>query len=309
MSNSEADSDSPPPPGSSVRVQADIGGVSHRGCVRANNEDHFLVVRFDRNLWTLLTNLPEGDVPQHHREGGYAMVVADGMGGATGGEVASRRGIGLLIDLVLHTPDWMLGGGAPQIDMVLQRMTERYRNIDAALTEQGSTDPSLAGMGTTMTLAASLGTDLVVAHIGDSRAYLLHAGQLHQLTQDHTVTQQLLSLGLIRPDEAATHRLRHVLTRVLGGSAGLVKAECQSLTLSDGDRLLLCTDGLTNVVNDATIGKVLLEAETADKAGQVLLALAMAHGGPDNVTAVVAHYRITQTPQVRGQGPAPAQAP
>jgi protein phosphatase len=298
MSNSEAapavPGDNAPPPGSSGRVQADIGGVSHRGCVRAINQDHFLVVRFDRNLWTLLTNLPRGDIPQHHQEVGYGMVVADGMGGAPAGEVASRQGISILVDLVLHTPDWILGGGAPQTDRVLQRMAERYRDIDVALREQVSADPGLAGMGTTMTLAVSLGPDLVLAHIGDSRAYLFRAGQLHQLTHDHTVTQQLLAAGVIRPDEAATHQLRHLLTRVLGGSAGHVKAECQSLTLSDGDQLLLCTDGLTNMVKDDTIGEVLRGAETADKACQSLLGLAIAHGGKDNVTAVVARYRFTQ---------------
>ena len=295
MSNSEADRSNPPaPPGSSARVQADIGGVSHRGCVRANNEDHFLVVRFDRHLQPLLTNLPEGAIPAQHEEVGYGMVVADGLGGMAAGEVASRRAISILVDLVLHTPDWVLGGGGPQIERVLQRMAVRYRTIDAALTEQASNDPSLAGMGTTLTLAASLGADLVLTHIGDSRAYLLRSGGLYQLTRDHTLTQQLVSAGVIRPEEVATHHLRHVLTKVLGGSAGRVEAECQSLTLCDGDQLLLCTDGLTTMVEDATIAETLRGAESADKACQTLLDRALARGGKDNVTVVVARYRIPE---------------
>jgi protein phosphatase len=296
MSNSEGTPVNLPAPGSSGRVQADLGGVSHRGCVRSNNEDHFLVMRFERSMRPLLTNLPAEDIPSQHEEIGYGMIVADGLGGAAAGEVASRRAIAILVDLLLHTPDWIMGGGAPRVERVLERMAERYRQIDAALTEQGNTDPSLAGMGTTMTLAFSLGPDLVLAHIGDSRAYLLRGGQLYQLTRDHTFTQQLLAAGILRPEEVATHQFRHVLMRVLGGGAGQVEAECQSLTLEDGDQLLLCTDGLTNMVEDAAIGEVLQGAESADKACQTLLGLALAHGGLDNVTVVVARYRFAPAP-------------
>ena len=284
------------PPGSSVRVRADLAGVSHCGRVRPNNEDHFLVVNFDRSLRTVATNLPEGYVPRHHQEAGYGMVVADGLGGAAAGEVASREAIARLVDLVVQTPDWIMRGGTVQIDQVLQRMSERFRQVDAALTEQGSNDPSLAGMGTTMTLACSLGATLVLAHVGDSRAYLLREGQLYQLTRDHTLTQQLLDSGVIRPEEAATHQLRHVLTRVLGGNDGRIATECHGLSLEDWDQLLVCTDGLTNMVADAIIEETLRKSETADKACQALLDLALANGGKDNVTVVVARYRFDPDP-------------
>ena len=283
-------------PGSSARVHADLAGVSHRGCVRPNNEDHFLAVRFDRSLWTVATNLPAGDVPPHHEEVGYGMVVADGLGGAAAGEVASRQAIARLVDLVLHTPDWIMRGGAAQIDQVLHRMAERYRQVDATLTEQGNRDPSLAGMGTTMTLAASLGSALVITHVGDSRAYLLRAGQLHQLTRDHTLTQQLLDTGMLRPEEAVRHQFRHVLTRVVGGNDGRLAAECHGLALADGDQLLLCTDGLTNMVGDAAIAETLRKAESAERACQALLDRALANGGKDNVTVVVARYHFDPDP-------------
>jgi serine/threonine protein phosphatase PrpC len=281
-----------PPPPISSRAQVDLAGLSHPGYVRSNNEDHYLVVRFDRSLQTLTTNLPEGRVPKRFEEVGYGMVVADGIGGAAAGEVASQTAITTLVNLVLNTPDWIMRGGAQQIDQVMQRMAERYCRIDAVLSEQGSFDPSLSGMGTTLTLACSIGHDLLLAHIGDSRAYLLRGGQLHQLTRDHTVVQRLVETGCLRREEAATHRLRHVLTRSLGASEGEVEAECHEVSLTDQDQVLLCTDGLTDMAEDAAIRAVLLSAASANEACHALVELALKQGGKDNITVVLARYRF-----------------
>src|SRR5262249_39517205 len=172
------------------------------------------------------------------------------------------------------------------------RMAERYRRIDAVLTEQSSFDPSLWGMGTTLTLACSVGFDLILAHIGDSRAYLLRGGELHQLTRDHTVVQRLVETGCLRREEAVTHRLRHVLTRCLGASEGEVNAECHEVSLSDQDQVLLCTDGLTDMADDTAIRAVLLSAASANEACHALVQLALERGGKDNVTVVLARYRF-----------------
>jgi PPM family protein phosphatase len=284
--------EAPPRHSVSASVWVDFGAQSHQGHVRANNEDHFLVARFERILETLLSNLSPGDVPNYSPEIGYAMLVADGLGGHAAGEVASRSAIALLVDLVLYTPDWILRLDEQQIREVAGRMEKRFRQVDEALAEQARADPNLSGMGTTMTLACSLGTDLLVWHVGDSRAYLCRGGQLHRLTRDHTLAQSLAELGVIRADEVATHQWRHVLTNALGTGGNPLQVDMQSLRLEDGDQLLLCTDGLTEMVPDEAIVRVLSSTETASNRCRTLVNLALAAGGKDNVTVIVAGYRV-----------------
>src|SRR5262245_56011602 len=113
----------------SARVQVELAALSDRGLVRANNEDHYLVVRFGRALETVLTNLPADQVPARAEEVGYGLVVADGMGGPAAGEVASGTAIRTLISLVLHTPDWVLGTAEPDTQRVMERMAERLREV------------------------------------------------------------------------------------------------------------------------------------------------------------------------------------
>jgi protein phosphatase len=285
-----------PPRVASSAVQVDLAARSHAGKVRPNNEDHFLVVRFHRALHTMLSNLPGGLIPLRAEEVGYAMVVADGMGGMAAGEVASQLAIRSLINLVLATPDWVMTRGEPEIERVMQRMAERYRRVDAALREEAEADPGLAGMGTTMTLACSLGADLILAHVGDSRAYLLRSGALHSLTRDHTLVQELVDRGVVRPEQAAQHPFRQFLTRALGGSGGEIEAEVQSVLLADADQLLLCTDGLTDLVDATTIGAILRSSASSDDACQALVELALQKGGTDNVTVVLARYRFAPEP-------------
>jgi protein phosphatase len=280
----------------SSAVLVDLAALSHPGKVRPNNEDHFLVVRLHRALQTLLTNLPEGLLPLRAEEVGYGMVVADGMGGMAAGEVASQLAIRSLINLVLATPDWVMTRGEPEAERVMQRMTERYRQVDATLREEARADPSLAGMGTTMTLACSLGADLILAHVGDSRAYLLRGGALHSLTRDHTLVQELVDRGVVRPEQAAQHPFRHVLTRALGGRGDEIEAEVQQVLLADADQLLLCTDGLTDMVDAMTIAAILQSSASSDDACQTLVELALQNGGKDNVTVVLARYRFAPEP-------------
>ena len=299
--SSDADTDEfswPPPPddrsarSNSTLVQVDLAGLSHPGKVRPNNEDHFLIARFDRSLRTLLTNLPPGHVPDQSGETAYGMLVVDGMGGEAAGEVASRTAVSILIDLVLRTPDWILRLDQHWLQRVHQRMEQRFQQVQDALTGQAREDPALAGMGTTMTLACSLGADLLLAHAGDSRAYLFRQDRLHRLTCDHTVAQSLADVGAIRPEEVATHPLRHVLTNVLAAREGPVRVESRDLPLEDGDQILLCTDGLTDLVPDETIRDVLRRAGTAQDDCAALLDLALESGGKDNVTVVLGRYHI-----------------
>jgi protein phosphatase len=284
--------DVPLPPSVSAKVRADIAALSDLGKVRTNNEDHYLVVRFERAMESLLTNLPPGRVPSRFAEMGYGMMVADGMGGASAGEVASEMAISTLINLVLHTPDWMMRVGDLEAKQVMQRITDRFEVVDAVLRDQADIDPSRAGMGTTMTLALSIGRDLFLAHMGDSRAYVLRSGVLHQLTRDHTLVQGLVELGVIQPEAVGTHRMKHVLTRVLGTKSGHLGAEVQRVLLSDEDQLLICTDGLTDMVSAATITAGLRDSASSEAACRFLVDKALEGGGRDNVTVVVARYRI-----------------
>src|SRR4029079_9563967 len=135
---------------------------------------------------------------------------------------------------------------------------------------------------TTMTVAGSLGTSMILCHIGDSRAYLLRGGELHQLTRDHTVVQSLVESGQLTPEQAATHPRRHVLSRCLSAAGETLEGDFQHWLLADGDTLLLCTDGLTDMVDNITIMTILEGAASSADACQALVAAALNNGGKDN---------------------------
>src|SRR6516225_3685106 len=162
----------------SARMQVDIAAQTHQGLVRSANEDHYLVMRLERALEPLLTSLPTHQVPARAEEVAYGLLVADGVGGAAAGEMASRLALTTLVGLILHTPDWILSDEPQEVERVIERLANHYRRIHEALRDRGLADPSLAGMGTTMTMAGSLGAAAVIGHIGDSRAYLFRGGEL-----------------------------------------------------------------------------------------------------------------------------------
>jgi protein phosphatase len=283
----------PPQPYSSL-VQVDLGALSHTGKVRPNNEDHYLVLRSGRSLDTLRSNLPAGLVAAHYTETGYGMVVADGMGGMAAGEVASSMAITIAVNLCLNNPRWAMRITDEVAREQMEILRKRISQIDCVLTERAKADPALAGMGTTLTGAYSLGADLFIFHIGDSRAYLFRNGRLYRRTRDHTLAQTLADSGIISTEDVPTHRLRHVLTRSLGNQRGEVEGEIQHLQLVDGDRLLLCTDGLTEMVEDAKIAEILGRIEGSESACHALVDRALEAGGKDNVTVVLARYSLPE---------------
>jgi len=279
--------------------KVDFGAVTHVGKVRKNNEDHYLVGRLGRSLEPLMTNMPEGQLPENIAEYGYGMLVADGMGGAAAGEVASRMAINLLVRLVIDAAKWGRRIDKQEAEALMGRIESYYMAIHSELVRQAEINPDITGMGTTLTLAYSFCSDLFIAHVGDSRAYLFRQGQLQQLTRDHTVAQRLADTGEISQEAVATHRLRHVLTNALGGHGGPVVTELEQFKLEDRDRLLLCSDGLTEMVDDAAIQTVLRDIESPQKAAEKLLKLALGAGGIDNITIVLARYAFPQS----GVGP------
>ncbi len=283
-----------PTPLSSV-VQVDVAGQSDVGKVRTNNEDHFLIVRFGRFLETLETNIHADELPPRFVDDGYGMAVADGMGGHVAGEEASKLALTTLVNLVLATPDWIARADDSSLaEEINRRAAKRFQQVDHVLREEAENNPELEGFGTTMTLAASVGRNLFVANIGDSRAYLFRAGGLHQLTRDHTLAGALYEAGKVTRAEAATHRLRHLLTKYLGADKG-AKPDVQNLSLENGDCVLLCSDGLNEMLSNDKIAAALSGGADSKTMCGKLVDLALAAGGKDNVTAIVAQYQISET--------------
>ena len=283
------------PQEASAKVHIDVAALSDKGKVRDRNEDHFYVARGGRRATTLVTNVPPADIPSQFEETAYLLVVADGMGGHAGGEVASRLAIATLINIILHAPDWIMRlDDDEHAERLMDRAVARYRAVHEALQERARLDPRLRGMGTTMTAAYSLGRDLFITQVGDSRAYRFRNGSLQLLTRDQTQAQMLANEGLIRQQDVARHRLRHVLTSALGGLNSHMVAQIERSELADGDRLLLCSDGLTEMVDEAEIAEVLRREVRSEEACRLLVDRALANGGKDNVTVVLARYSMPE---------------
>ena len=272
-------------------VLVEAFGVSDTGHIRASNEDHFLIARIGRYFETVGTSLPPGEVPARADEAGYALVVADGMGGHAAGELASRMTIRELVRMALALPDWIVRLEDATVGQATKRSEHRIVKAHAALRAEGRREPDLKGMGSTVTAARNMGRMLQIAHVGDSRAYLLRQGQLTRLTRDHTYVQMLVDRGLLTRDAAMRSTSRHVLVNAVGGVNESVQVDVEHLQLENGDRVLLCSDGLSDLVDDETIRMLLVDAPTAEQACNTLLTRALDEGGRDNVTAVVAFYR------------------
>jgi protein phosphatase len=288
----ETSLDETPPPPFSSRVNVDFYGMTDKGYVRTRNEDHFIIVRCGRAVETVLTSLTEDETMpgELYEETGYGMVVADGVGGVVGGEVASRQAIYTLLGLALHTPDWQFRWGTEERNVVMWRMRDRFRRVNAALLRDAAVHVSRGGMWTTMTAAVSHGADLVIGHIGDSRAYLLHDGKLMKLTHDHRADAIVAEDGV--QADPLMRELSGVLVEALGSPEGECNPQVDEYWLVNGDQLLLCTDGLTDMVDDTEIELVLNSATSAKSACRSLIDLALDNGGRDNVTVIVARYSI-----------------
>jgi protein phosphatase len=280
------------PKPASRAVRADFGAASHAGKVRPRNEDHFLVSQISRRHEILETNLARDLLPEETGDDGYLFIVADGMGGMAAGEVASRLAISTSLKLIQRSEKWGFKINQREARELVDRATAYLREIDKTLTQESEANHRLWGMGTTLTAAYSMGVDLFIIHVGDSRAYLYRAGKLQQLTRDHTVAQAMADAGYISPDQVRHHVRRNVLTNFLGGQRGKVKADVRWLRLAEGDRLLMCTDGLTEMVDDASIARILAERDAPPDAAQTLLDEALTRGGKDNVTVIVARYNV-----------------
>jgi protein phosphatase len=231
-----------------MTIRLAIGEATDVGKVRDHNEDGYLV-----------------------DEGLRLVAVADGMGGHRGGDVASATAID-----AFHTSFAVHGG-----------LRDAMRAANSAVLERGNADDGLRGMGTTLT-AGVLGDDdvLLVGHVGDSRAYLLHDGDLSRITTDHSLVEELVAAGELTEEEAERDPRRSMITRALGLEADLT-VDLYPVSLALGDRVMMCSDGLTNMVNEDAIADVLKGEADPAKAAQRLVDAANAAGGVDNTTVLV----------------------
>ena len=208
--------------------------------------------------------------------GSRLLAVADGMGGMAAGDVASRIVIESLAPLDVQVDD----------DHQMEALHKALETANGRIAELVAGDPALQGMGTTLTVVHFNGTQAALAHVGDSRAYLLRDGTLNQLTKDDTYVQMLVDQGVIKPEEANSHPRRAVVTQALQGEP--VTPAYLVVPPRTGDRWLLCSDGLTTVVSADSIADTMREHSDAEACAARLLDLALRGGGPDNITFILA---------------------
>jgi protein phosphatase len=243
-----------------MRHSIDAWARSETGRVRLNNEDAFRV-----------------DLTR-----GYA-AVADGMGGAAAGETASR----LFMEAVAEAFELSPERSEPR---VLACVEAAFRLADERMAEHTRSFPEHLGMGCTAELLALTESGYVLGHIGDSRCYRMREGVLKQLTKDHSLVQQQLDAGTITPEQARVHPLRHVILQAVG-MGGPLALDLIRGRAAPGDQFLLCTDGLSNLVEDPDIEKALAVAGTLEQKVDTLVEQALANGGQDNVTLVLVAVR------------------
>ena len=264
----------------------EFGAKSDVGLVRENNEDHFAVFRRVRTQEALLTSLGE-DQPPGFVEEAYCFVVADGMGGAAAGEMASRVAIQTAFDLTDQASSWVMRLRSLASQQIQERMDAYVNEMHRTLRTMGEADSELAGMGTTWTSIYVVGWNALVVQIGDSRAYLCRKRQLSQITRDQTMAQVLIDSGV--PAEK-TVGVRHILTNSLGGKSHVAVPTVDHVPLHDGDRLLLCSDGLTDHVSPNEMAELVNASAGPQAVCDALVQRALDHGGSDNITVVVADF-------------------
>lgn len=271
-------------------------GLSDRGQVRSRNEDAFLIATLVRSLSVQGTNLPSDLVSDFGAGGsGTLLAVADGMGGHGGGDLASRVALGAIAEYVLSVMPWMgrhistSVARQQSIPDVRDALDQALHASNARVKDEGvrSRHPH---MGTTLTLAYVVWPKLYLAHVGDTRCYIVRGGSAHQLTKDHNYATQLADAGIAPAGEAA-EAFQNLLWNALGAQTEL-EPQVDRFTLEPHDVILLCSDGLNKHVPDQEIGTVAASSASPELACQELVRRANTAGGTDNITVIVARQLI-----------------
>jgi PPM family protein phosphatase len=284
------------PPASIVR--ADVAARSHRGRAFDEHADHFLVLRLSRSEETLYTSLISPDVPHRFDEYAYAAVVADGVGSNGAGAMAARLAISTLAHLELQFGQWNMRVDPESAAAIMDHSRWLYDRTHEAVLRWHKAHDEVGRMAAALTGIYSAGTDLFVAHVGHSRCYLFRKGLLTQLTRDQTLRQRFERSRQPTPVERALEDAHHILTSAIGASADGSPAMIEHFRLEDDDSVLLCTNGLTDMVPDDDIADTLASRRSPQEQCDLLVDAAVANGGNDNVTVILANFRAPKRPDV-----------
>jgi protein phosphatase len=268
--------------GRSKPIRVEVFGKTDLGRTRDHNEDRFLVADLTRKAASLQPEVRKHDIGPR----GTLLVVADGMGGAAAGELASEMATDTIYDHLVKT--WNAEDEVtPQ--RFAYRLKEAVEVANASIHAHAKAHPEVRGMGTTTTAAGVLNDHLYLTQVGDSRAYLIRGGQAHQITKDQSLMQRLVEAGELTEEEAAHSERRNIILQALGPDPK-VKVDLTHQEVRRGDILVLCSDGLSGQVKKEEIAKIVSSAPDLSAACERLIALANERGGPDNITVVIARF-------------------
>jgi PPM family protein phosphatase len=283
-------SDDVRPPAALVR--AEFGARSQRGRLQPGNDDHYLVLRLAQRLDSMVTSLSSVDLPGPFEEYAYGAVVADGIGRNGTGSVAARLAIGTLATLALRFGHWNMRIDPRTAADVIEQSEWLYRRTSDAIFQRSHAEPGLAGMAAALTGIYSVGTDLFVAHSGHSRCYVFRDGKLVQLTRDHTLRERRAISPHPIPIGQAIEDASHILTHAIGADASDPGVVVEHFRLIDDDSVLLCTNGLTDVVSEGAMADVLAARRSQTEQCDLLIEMVAANGANDNATVVIANYHV-----------------
>lgn len=268
-----------------VPTRLKIGSLTHLGKKRKQNQDHYAVIQRRRSQEVIQSDMPLEDF-QSTEDIAYLMIVADGIGGSAFGELASRLVIQKIWELGTHAASWIMRLSDINQQQTKERVQAYAESLQNFLNEESENALFRLDMGTTATSAYVIGRDAIIAHVGDSRAYLLRDNKLQQITEDQTMAQKMIKLGYDEEKVADFHR---ILANYFGtGMSGTPEVEIQHIELQDDDRLLLCTDGLFKELTEEELREHLTAGQDPQQTCDAMLAASLNRGGRDNITMIVA---------------------
>jgi|RhiMethySRZTD1v2_1073278.scaffolds.fasta_scaffold136445_2 serine/threonine protein phosphatase PrpC len=269
--------------------QYDVYGMSHPGLKRTQNQDHFLIASLHKALAIYGTSLPRESIPIISRPRGLIALVADGVGGSTGGEEASQTTVATITRYLTDAADLYTRLDPSSEALFLDQLKASVARSHEALLEASGRASGGHGMATTLTLVMLIWPKAFIVHVGDSRAYRLRDGKLELVTRDQTMAQAMVDAGAITQEQAEASHLKHVLWSAVGGREAA--PEVRTLDCELTDMMLVCSDGITKHISDDEIREHMLAHPTSEAICRALTDLALERGGSDNITVVVGRIK------------------
>src|SRR3954465_12735392 len=272
-------------------TQMDCFGLTNPGLKRPTNQDHYLIADLNKSMRIHDTSLTlDNETRVYGGSQGKLLVVADGMGGEAEGERACTIAVDQLTTYVLNSLSWCFRLEQDSEQDFEDHLKEALESCQKSNHDVVAPHPAMHTMGTTLKMVYIVWPRAFVVHVGDSRCYLLRKGELVQITVDHTVSEIMVETGKMSREEARHSPMGHALWNVLGGRSTDLSVDVYKLTLQRDDVLLLCTDGLYNMVPQETLQELLNSNSSAELACRKLVDLANENGGKDNITVIVSHF-------------------